>query len=186
MGKFLATLTQNPSNAVFLGRTGPSNQEAYPTIMRRIVAALIALSAPGVQAQEFVSPDDLLSTLYNAYLSAPVTNFEPYFSQTLTAELNGGRLDNEALLRLGFDPILGSDHPSLVTLFNLDTVDTEGLTATSVVSFKSAGRPVTITFELVREEDHGWQIDHISGQAGGVSWCSDDLVTAVQPTKGAN
>ena len=147
--------------------------------MRKVFAAVFALLAPTAQAQEFVSPDDLLSTLYQAYLSAPVTNFEPYFSETLTAETNGGRLDQNALQRLGFDPILGSEHPSLVTFFNLDTLETKGLTATSVASFRSSGESVTITFDLVREPDYGWQIDHISGQSGNVKWCSNDLVAAV-------
>ncbi len=147
--------------------------------MRKVIATLIALLAPSASAQEFVSPEDLLSTLYHAYLSAPVTNFEPYFSETLTAETNGGRLDQQALQRLGFDPILGNDHPSLVTFFNLDTLETEGLTATSVASFRSAGKPVAITFHLVREDDHGWQIDHISGRSGDVTWCSNDFVAGV-------
>lgn len=148
--------------------------------MRKVTAALLALLAPSVQAQEFVSPDDLLSTLYEAYLSAPVTNFEPYFSARLTAQMAGGRLDQRALRRLGIDPILGGDDSSLLTFFNLDTMETEGLTATSVARFRSAGQPVTIIFELVREEDHGWQIDHIRGQSGNVSWCSNDLIAAVQ------
>jgi hypothetical protein len=154
--------------------------------MHKVVATVFALLAPSVQAQEFVSPEDLLSTLYQAYLSAPLTNFEPYFSESLTAEMEGGRLDSQALQRLGFDPILGSDHPSLVTFFNLDTMQMKGLTATSVASFRSAGQPVTITFELLREEDHGWQIDHISGQSGSASWCSNDLVAAMRPPTGAN
>jgi hypothetical protein len=65
-------------------------------------------------------------------------------------------------------------------------METEGLTATSAASFRSAGQPVTITFELVREQGHGRQIDHISGQSEDVSWCSNDLVAAMQPAKGAN
>ncbi len=154
--------------------------------MGKVVAVVFALLAPSVQAQEFVSPEDLLSTLYQAYLSAPVTNFEPYFSESLTAQMNGGQLDSQALQRLGFDPILGSDHPSLVTFFNLDTMATEGLSATSVASVRSAGQPVTITFELVREEKYGWQIDHIRGQFGSVDWCSNELVAAVQPANRAN
>lgn len=154
--------------------------------MRKATVALLSLLAPGAHAQEFVSPDDLLSTLYQAYLSAPVTNFEPYFSESLTAEMNGGRLNRQALQQLGIDPILGSDDASLVTFFNLDTIETEGLTATSVASFRSAGQPVTITFELVREEEHGWQIDHIRGQSGDVSWCSNDLIAAAQSVEDAN
>lgn len=46
--------------------------------------------------------------------------------------------------------------------------------------------PVTITFELVREEEYGWQIDHIRGQFGSVDWCSNELVAAVQPANRAN
>jgi hypothetical protein len=148
--------------------------------MWKIAIPIAALSAPSAQAQEFQSPEDLLSTLYQSYLSAPVTNFEPYFSDRLTAEMSGGRLNAKTLQRLGVDPIMGSDGPSLMTVFNLETMETKGLTATSVASFRNNGEPVTISFELVHEHEHGWQIDHISGQSGDVSWCSSDLVAAVQ------
>jgi hypothetical protein len=148
--------------------------------MWRTSIPVVALLASSVQAQQFSSPEDLLSTLYQAYLSAPVTNFEPYLSDRLTAEMNGGRLDTKTLQRLGIDPIVGSDEPSLVTVFNLETVETKGLTASSVASFRNHGERVTISFELVHEHEHGWQIDHISGQSGDVSWCSSDLVAAVQ------
>lgn len=148
--------------------------------MRKAVIPLVILLAPNVQAQEFSSPEDLLSTLYQAYLFAPVTNFEPYFSDRLTAEMSGGRLDAKTLQLLGVDPIMGSEEPSLVTVFNLETIETKRLTASSVASFRNRGEPVTISFELVHEQEHGWQIDHISGQSGDVSWCSSDLVAAIQ------
>jgi hypothetical protein len=148
--------------------------------MWKIAILTVALFAPRAQAQEFSSPEDLLSTLYRAYLSAPVTNFEPYFSDRLTAEMSGGRLGPQTLHRLGVDPIIGSHEPSLVTVFNLDTVAKRGLTATSTASFRNNGDLVTINFDLVREDAHGWQIDHISGQSGDLSWCSSDLVAAVQ------
>lgn len=144
------------------------------------VVGMLAALTSSVQSQEFTSPDDLLSTLYQAYLSAPVTNFEPYFSDRLTAEMAGGRLDRRVLQGLGADPLLGGERASLVTMFNLDTIEPEGLTATSVASFQSGGKPVTIRFQLVREDDHGWQIDHIKGQSGDFSWCSSDLIAAAR------
>lgn len=147
--------------------------------MRRVILAAITLLVHNVQAQEFGSPEDLLSTFYQAYLSAPITNFEPYFSSRLTKEMNGGRLDNGALQRLGFDPITGANEPTLVTVFDLETTEAVGLTATSIATFRSGSELVTVSFELVREH-HGWQIDHISGRAGDRSWCTNDLVAAVQ------
>lgn len=68
-----------------------------------------------------------------------------------------------------------------MTLFDLETVGAKGLTATSVASFHNHGEHVTISFDLVQEPGHGWQIDHISGQAGDVSWCSNDLIAACKP-----
>jgi hypothetical protein len=138
------------------------------------------LAVQSGQAQEFASPEDLLTTLYRAYLLAPITNLEPYFSDELSAQMSGGRLDGQVMRQLGFDPILGLDEPALVTTFNLNTIDSNDLTATSVARFYNGGKPVKITFALVRETDHGWQIDHMSGQAAGVSWCSNDLVAAAR------
>ena len=146
-----------------------------------IIPAAMAFLVSPVPAQEFTSPDDLLSSLYSGYLSGgAVTNFEPYFSDRLTEEMDGARVPREALGRLGFDPITGMDQPRLMTVFNLETLATEGLTATSVASFRADGVLFTINFELVREQRHGWQIDHISGKAGDVSWCTNDLVAAMQ------
>jgi hypothetical protein len=131
--------------------------------------------------QEFTSPDDLLSSLYFNYLSGqPVTNFEPYFSDSLTAEMGGGLVPVKAVKQLGFDPISDMDKPELMTVFNLDTFEAKGLTATSTASFRTDGQLVTIKFDLVHERRHGWQIDHISGTAGDLSWCSNDLVAAVR------
>ena len=79
-----------------------SSYQRAGRVMGKVVAVVLALLAPSVQAQEFVSPEDPLSTLYQAYLSAPVTNFEPNFSESLTAQMNGGQLDSQALQRLGF------------------------------------------------------------------------------------
>jgi hypothetical protein len=131
--------------------------------------------------QEFTSPDDLLSSLYFNYLSGqPVTNFEPYFSDRLTSEMGSGQVPPDALEQLGFDPISGMGKPQVMTVFNLDTIEAKGLTAISTASFRAGGQLVTIKFDLVHEQRHGWQIDHISGTAGDVSWCSSDLIAAVR------
>ena len=149
-----------------------------------IILSAMTLLVSIAQGQEFTSPEDLLSSLYYEYLSGrAVTNFEPYFSNRLTAETNGAQLPPEALGRLGFDPLTGMDQPRLMTIFNLETLDTRGLTATSIASFTVDGVVVTINFELVREQRHGWQIDHISGKAGDVTWCSNDLIAAVRGAK---
>lgn len=149
-----------------------------------IVTALMAFLVSAVPAQEFTSPDDLLSSLYSEYLSGrAVTNFEPYFSDRLTAEMDGARVPREALRRLGFDPITGMGQRRLMTVFNLENLATEGLTATSMASFRADGELFTIEFGLVREDRHGWQIDHISGKAGDVVWCTNDLVAAMRAAR---
>ena len=151
--------------------------------MKRFALALMmamAGAAPAV-AQQFTSPEDLLSSLYYAYLSGQgVDNLEPYFSDRLTEEMQGGRLDAQAVQRLGFDPMTGTTDPGLITLFNLESPGSGALTAEAVATFNNDNVPVWIEFSLVYEDIHGWQIDHIAGKAGDVSWCSKDLVAAVR------
>ena len=149
--------------------------------MRTLIALALLVALPqSVLAQQFTSPDDLLSALYNQYLGGqPVTNFEPYFSDDLTEDTNGAQVPRAALKKLGLDPITGLSDPHLMTTFHLETVETSGPTATSIASFRADGKTYTITFELVHEALHGWQIDHISGKAGEVTWCTNDLIAAV-------
>lgn len=151
--------------------------------MRRLLVLFtLILLMPAARGQEFTSPDDLLSSLYLNYLSGQaVTNFEPYFSDRLTAEMGGGNVPPDAFRQLGFDPISGAGEPHLMTVFNLDTVsEAKGLTATTTASFRTDGQSVTIKFDLVHEQRHGWQIDHISGTAGDAAWCSNDLIAAIR------
>lgn len=149
--------------------------------MRTLIAlAILAAPPQSVLAQQFTSPNDLLSALYDQYLGGyAVTNFEPYFSDNLTQETNGAKVPREALKKLGLDPVTGLSEPQLMTTFNLETVETSGPTATSIASFRADGKAYTITFELVHEALHGWQIDHISGKVGDVTWCTNDLIAAV-------
>ena len=146
-----------------------------------LLAALTMASTAHAQAQQFTSPDDLLSTLYEAYRSGrSVDYFEPYFSDRLAREMSGARVTSEVLQRLGLDPISGSHKPGLITVFNLATVESGSITAETVASFWNAGVPVSITFDLVFEDEAGWQIDHMSGVAGDKSWCSGDLIAAAR------
>ncbi len=148
----------------------------------RFLFALVAIVSltNSSQAQEFTSPSDLLSALYNQYLGGyAVSNFEPYFSDSLTQATHGAQVPRAALKKLGLDPITGLSEPHLMTTFNLETVDTSGPRATSIATFNADGKAYTITFELVHEELHGWQIDHISGKAGDITWCTNDLIAAV-------
>jgi hypothetical protein len=143
------------------------------------IAALF-LTTSSLHAQEFTSPDDLMSALYNQYLGGqPVTNFEPYFSDDLTEKTHGAKVPQAALKKLGLDPITGMSEPHLMTVFNLETLETTGPTATSTATFKADGTVFVITFGLVHEADHGWQIEHISGKAGETSWCTNDLIAAI-------
>ena len=111
-----------------------------------------------------------------------VTNFEPYFSDNLTEETHGAQVPRAALKKLGLDPITGLSEPHLMTVFNLETLPTTGPTATSIATFRADGVVFTIRFELVHEAVHGWQIEHINGKAGEVSWCTDDLIAAITNT----
>jgi len=139
------------------------------------------------QGQKFTSPDDVLSSLYEMYLwGGSVRNFGPFFSDRLTEELRGGRIDSDALGKLGFDPITGTTSPRLLTTFHLKGVNQTATEATTVATFSNNGIPVTITFELIYEPANGWQIDHLSGTAGDVEWCSGTFVKAVQASSGAH
>lgn len=148
--------------------------------MRKLAIA-IAMSllgaAPG-SAEQFSSPTDLLSTLYEAYLTqGGVTNLEPYFSDRLTQAMGGARLSPEVMETLGVDPLVGASGANL-TLLQIGEDAEDDKRAVVDVSFHNRALPVQLRFELVREPVYGWQIDHLEGKTGDVSWCSRSLVEA--------
>lgn len=133
------------------------------------------------QDQQFSSPQDLLSSLYEVVLfgQQPSAYYAPFFSQRLTALLSGGILGPEKFATLGFDPLTGFTGTSLVTVFNLETMREGPLTAEAVASFRADNVPVTIRFSLIREAAEGWQIDDLRGTSGEREWTLSDLIDAV-------
>ena len=148
-----------------------------------IASAVGGSSIPVVaQDQQFSSPRDLLSSLYEVVLfgSQPTAYYSPFFSDRLTALLSPGILGPEEFRTLGFDPLTGFTGTSLVTVFNLETVDEGLLTAKAVATFRADNVPVTITFSLVREAAEGWQIDDLRGTSGEREWALSELINAVK------
>ena len=143
-----------------------------------ILLACLVVGAPA-QAQQFMSPSDLVETLYNSYFAGlQIDDFDPYLSDDLTRQMSGkvGMSEFEAL---GFDPIVGVRNwaPRHFEILPLEsTPDTARIT----VQFASDGLPVSVTLTLVREAAHGWQIDHIAGVAGARSWCTNSII-ALKP-----
>jgi hypothetical protein len=142
-------------------------------------AAILPIEA---SAQEFTSPKDLLSSLYEVVLwgKRPMTDFEPFFSDQLTAAMAGGRLGEKQLQTLGFNPMTGVTNGELITRFEIDTAHASSTRATAIAKFNAGDVPVVITFDLIREQQHGWQINQLSGTSGQYRWDTSDWVEATK------
>lgn len=150
-----------------------------------VVIAMSLLGASPGSAEQFSSPTDVLSTLYEAYLTqGGVTNLEPYFSDRLTKAMGEGRLSPEIMEAMGVDPLVGASGANLTLLQIGEDGDSENRAVVNV-SFNNRALPVQLRFELVREPVYGWQIDHLEGKTGDVSWCSRSIVEASKETAGA-
>lgn len=151
--------------------------------MRAAGIAIFTLvtTAASSLAQEFTSPQDVLTSLYEVILfgRAPLTEFEPYFTDRLSAAMAGGRLDLSTFRKLGFDPMTGVTNSDLVTVFRLETTQEAEIAAKAVATFNAGATPVRIEFELVWEPNHGWQIDQLQGTAGDVRWTNQAFVEAI-------
>lgn len=121
-----------------------------------------------------------METFYDAYLTGGVSNLAPYFSERLTSEMAGIRLSPELIASLGIDPLFGATDAQVAQLSFDSNHDGEAERATVSVSFHNRNVPVELTFELIREAEHGWQIDHFEGVSGSVEWCSRRLVEAAK------
>lgn len=142
-----------------------------------IVAATLLLIVP-LRAQQFSTPTDLLETVYEAYVSSGgITNLEPYFSDRLTEEMGEARLSPEIMEKIGVDPLVGAQDANITLLHMADEGGNDDR-ATVKVSFNNRQHPVQLTFGLVNEPVHGWQIDHLEGRSGAVEWCSRSIVEA--------
>jgi hypothetical protein len=68
----------------------------------------------------------------------------------------------------------------MLAVFGLRIVEGTPTEATTRATFWNNGIDVSIEFDLVWESGIGWQIDHLSGVAGELTWCSGTFVQAVQ------
>ncbi len=150
--------------------------------MRSCLLALFAVSVPSLSlAQEFTTPMDVVSTLYGTYfLNVPITDIAPYFSDELTDRLGGTTVGHDQFRAAGIDPLTGRLDWEPRS-FKLDIVKQTDDTAEIKASFQDGATAVTVTYELVREHLHGWQIDHIAGTAGDKTWCTDAIVSMADP-----
>jgi len=91
--------------------------------------------------------------------------------------MGGAALSPEIIASMGVDPLIGAAQPQLN---QLNIAASEGGEERAVVEVRFHNRtvPVELTFELVREREHGWQIDHLRGKSGEVKWCSRSIVEA--------
>lgn len=150
--------------------------------MRSCLLALLALTVPNLsQAQEFSTPLDVVGTLYGTYfLNVPLTDISPYFSDRLTERLNGKTVGHKEFSAAGIDPLTGrlnwDPRDFKLALLN-QTADTAKVAA----SFNDGPTGISVTFDLVREDMHGWQIDHIAGEAGDQTWCTNSIVSMADP-----
>lgn len=67
--------------------------------------------------------------------------------------------------QIGADPFLNGQDGEIKKL-SLDTIPVAAGKATVVASFRSFGKPVTVQFEMIRE-NNGWRIDDIVDQFEG-------------------
>jgi hypothetical protein len=150
--------------------------------MRSCLLALMASFMPGlVSAQEFTSPLDVVSTLYNTYfLNVPLRDIRPYFSDRLTERLENAVVGRNEFREAGFDPLTGRLHWQPQG-FKLDLISEAPTSAKVRASFKDEASSTEIVFDLVREDKHGWQIDHIEGSSGEQSWCTNSIVSMANP-----
>jgi hypothetical protein len=138
----------------------------------------VAVRVAAPVAQEFTSPQDVLGTLYQAYMSGGgVDNVSPYFSDRLTEELGDTRISPAVMAAIGVDPLVGATDPE-ITMFEMEDKGHDGARVVVDVQFHNRHVPVHLTFELIKEDQHGWQIDHLSGSSGTVTWCSGALIEA--------
>jgi hypothetical protein len=150
--------------------------------MRRGLLFIIFSCCPALSyAQEFTSPIDVVSTLYGTYfLNVPLTDIRPYFSDELTGQLGSTVIGQEQFRRSGFDP-LTSQLDWDPRGFALTLVRQNASTAVVLARFTEDSKAVTVSFELIKEVEHGWQIDHIEGTAGDQTWCTNAIVSLAQP-----
>jgi hypothetical protein len=150
--------------------------------MRRFLLAVFAFAAPGLAlAQEFTSPLDVVSTLYGTYfLNVPMRDITPYFSDDLTERLGGTIVGHEQFRHAGFDPLTGRLDWA-PRGFKLSLLNQAQNTAQVRADFQDGSNAISVTYDLVREEPHGWQIDHIAGKAGDLTWCSNSILSMATP-----
>lgn len=149
--------------------------------MRRLFLALMVSLTPGpVFAQAFTSPLDVVSTLYGTYfLNVPLSDIRPYFSDKLTEQLGGALVGREQFKAAGIDPLTGRlDWQPRG--FDLSVLGQASDTAKVQARFQDGVATTAVTFDLIREKPHGWQIDHIAGTSGDRSWCTNAIVSMTQ------
>jgi hypothetical protein len=150
--------------------------------MRSCLLVFLAVFSPSLsQAQEFSSPLDVVGTLYGTYfLNIPVTDISPYFSERLTARLGGTIIGHDQFRQAGFDPLTGQldwDPRG----FDLSIVSQTANTAQVQAKFTDSNAPILVTFDLVKEDRYGWQIDHLVGVSDDQTWCSNAIIALAQP-----
>lgn len=152
---------------------------ALPKGMQKfaLAVALSLLPSLDVAAQQFTSPEDLLGTLYDAYLTTGVTSLAPYFSDELTEAMGDARITPAIMEAMGVDPLVGAEG-AVITQLKMQSEPGEGERTVVEVAFHNRQTPVQLKFVLVNEAKSGWQIDHLEGKSGEVTWCSRSIVAA--------
>jgi hypothetical protein len=141
----------------------------YKLVLGLLTAALLSLSAWA--AENYDSPDALLTALYAPYLDdTGRDDATPFFSDRLNALYAA---DEEATPEgevgaLDFDPVIaGQDFK--ITDLEIGTPAIEGGTAQVLVGFDNMGEKVVLDYSLVQESD-GWKIDDIERKDGDYPW----------------
>ena len=128
------------------------------------VAATAFLALTGVSfAQAFDTPEALLEAFYAPYLQGDIPNYEDgtFFSSRLQGlyEHDSEITPEGEMGAIEFDPFIAGQDFDL-TDFAIDTPVIADDTATADVSFNNFDTPVTLSYDLVWEDD-SWKIDDV-------------------------
>lgn len=147
------------------------------TLAAGLFLALTSLAA----AQTYDTPDALLQAFYQPYFDGEFYDDEtPFRSERLNALYEADAQNTPAgeMGALSFDPYIdGQDYD--LTNFVIGAAGIAGDYASADVSFDNFGTPVTLTYELVRENG-GWRIDDVVSNDPDNSYRLSEIFLGVQ------
>jgi hypothetical protein len=134
--------------------------------------ALAALSPFTAMAENFDTPDALLTALYAPFQNGGdgVSDYAPFFSK----QLNGLYAHDDEITPDGemgaidFDPVVDAQDFD-VSKVEVGAAGIAGDYASADVTFNNFGEPKTISYDLVKE-DGSWKVDDISRADGEYPW----------------